>query len=356
MGFDDLARVIADIRPGVNAAVFASGGALALRFREDAAVTLAPSPADSHVAHDRATGLAIRRSPIGEPPRLTVWEPRLLDYPRYLVAVDPAGDLVALRPLFVSGLFPRVSPLWSGEIWALPPATSIAPGTFVFTTDGALAGLAVEYEGSPALVPAALVLNAAERLRQENARAPGEIGIVVQPLSPDVAAATGARAGVVVTAVDPRGPAAGKLVTTDVVEAVNGQEIGTPEVWRAHIARLHSGDAVLLRVRSNGEVRDVQLTAAPTPAGAVDEPSDEAELGVRLRAIPTVGSEVLFVEPRSHASRAGLQPGHIITVAGRQTAPAPRQVIQAFGALPDGGVLLVAVTRGTEHRVVALKK
>ena len=60
--YADLARAIADIRPVIVAAVSASaGGGAALRIREDAAITLAPGPADTLLASDRATGLAIVR-------------------------------------------------------------------------------------------------------------------------------------------------------------------------------------------------------------------------------------------------------------------------------------------------------
>ena len=356
LGYPDLARVIADLRPGVNAAVFASDGVLALRFREDAAVALGSSSADLPLAQDRATGLSILRSPTTDLPGLMPWAPRLLDYPRYLVAAEPAGEHVSLRPVFVSGLFSTSSPLWSGEIWVLPPATPIAAGTIVFTTDGALAGLVIDYSGGPALVPATLLLHAAERLRQDEAREPGEIGTEVQPLSPDVATATGARAGVVVTAVDPNGSAAGKLAATDVIEAVDGQDIVTREVWQARIARLHAGGTVMLRVRGKGAVREVQITALPSPASPAVEPPEEAAMGVTLRAIRGVGSEVLSVAPGSRASRAGLQAGQVITVAGTQVAPTPQQMMQAFGTLPDGGVLLVAISRGSEHRVVAIEK
>ena len=46
--YEDLARLIAEIRPGITAAVSASeGGGPALRIRGDAAVTLMPGRADT---------------------------------------------------------------------------------------------------------------------------------------------------------------------------------------------------------------------------------------------------------------------------------------------------------------------
>ena len=155
-GYADLARAIAEIRPGIVAAVLADHGVAALRIREDAGVALIPQ-ADTSLASDRATGLTIVQIPAAPLPSLMPWAPRLVDYPRYLVAAELAGEHVSLRPVFVGALVPTESALWSGETWVLPPAVSIVPGTFVFTTDGAFAGLAVEYNGRIAIVPATLL-------------------------------------------------------------------------------------------------------------------------------------------------------------------------------------------------------
>jgi PDZ domain len=352
--YTDLARIVADIRPAILAAVSASaGGGAALRIRDDAAVTLAPGPADTLVALDRATGLAIVRHENGDVPGLMPWVPRLLDYPRYLVAADVAGEHVALRPIFAGGLFPSSSPLWSGELWTLPHSAAVAPGTFLFTTEGAFAGLCVTHGDGTAIVPATLLLGALDRLQQQSGEA-GRLGITIQPLQPAIAKATGATTGVVISAIDPAGPAAGTLTVTEVIEAVNGQEMTTPDHWRVRAARVNAGDVLTLRVRGHESVRDVQVTAAPY--SALGEPSDVASPGMTLRAIPKIGVEVLSVQPGSRAARAALRAGDAITFADGQPSPTPAQVMRAWASLPAGGSLLVAVTRGSDHSVVAIEK
>lgn len=352
-GYGDLARAIADIRPGITAAVSASaGGSPALRIREDAAVTLAPGSGDTVLSSDRATGLAIVRHEQGDIPGVMPWVPRLLDYPRYFVSADVTGTGVALRPVFVGGLFAAPSPLWGGDVWALPPSTPIAPGTFVFTTDGAFAGLAVTHGGGTALVPATLLLNFVERVQQQRGEA-GDIGIAVQPLTPAVASATGATTGVVITTIDSATAAADSLLPTDVIEAINGEEMRTLDHWRARAARVNAGDTLRLRVRSADGIREVLLTAAPP---AANSPADDVSLGLRLRTIPKVGSEVLSVQPQSRAALAGIREGDVVTVVAGQSAPTSAQMMRAFASLPPGGSLLVAVTRGDEHRVVVIKK
>jgi hypothetical protein len=351
--YTDLARLIADIRPVIVAAVSRSaGGGAALRIREDAAVTLQPGDADTLLAVDRATGLAIVRHFRSGMPGLMPWAPRLLDYPRYLVAADVTGEHVALRPVFIGGLFPLVSPLWSGEIWMLPAATPIASGTFIFTTEGAFAGLGISHDGHAAMVPAALLYRAVEQTQQP--RNPGELGITVQPLSPPLASATGASAGVVVTGIDQDGAATGRLVPTEVIEAIDGEEVPTIDHWRARAFRVASGDTLTLRVRGSDGVRDVPLTAvAPVPPA---EPADDPTLGLRLRSIPNIGVEVLSVEPRSRGARAGLQPGDRITVAGGRQSPSSAQLTRLFASLPPGGSVLAAIARGSERHVIAIEK
>jgi hypothetical protein len=352
--YADLARLVADIRPGIVAAVSRSaGGSPALRIRDDAAVTLTPGPADTVVAADRATGLSIVRHAHGDTPALMPWAPRLLDYPRYLLAADVTGDHVAPRPVFVGGLFTATSVLWSGELWLLPVATAIAPGTFVFTTDGALAGLAVSHEGHPAIVPAALLSRAIDEMQRPQGDA-GELGITIQALSPALASATGAQLGVVVTAIVAGGPSDGKLVPTEVIEAVDGEEIRSLDHWRVRAARASAGDVLTLRVRGAGGVRDVPVTAeARMPAA---EPDEASTLGLRLRSVPRVGVEVLSVEPRSRGAQAGIQVGDLITVAAGDPSPTSAQVVQSFASLARGASFLLAISRGSERRVIAIEK
>ena len=189
----------------------------ALRFRDDLAVALMRPAAEAfevtpvsgaEVARDPVSHLAVIRVPEGTAPALSMWSPRRFDYPRFLLAADTSRDGTSLRPVFVGSLNPSSSPTWSGPIWALPGSSEIAAGTFVFTIDGEVAGLVVERDGRHAIVPAETVVAVADRLAREGPGRPGRLGIQAQALTPDLAAATGASLGAIVTWVDPLGPAA----------------------------------------------------------------------------------------------------------------------------------------------------
>jgi hypothetical protein len=103
---------------------------------------------------------------------LATWTPRIFDYPRYLVAVEIVEGSLSLRPVFVGSLVPVESRDWNGSIWRLPPGVGLSPGTFLFSTEGLLAGVAVEQAGALSLVPAPLVLESAKKLSRNTPHAP----------------------------------------------------------------------------------------------------------------------------------------------------------------------------------------
>lgn len=352
--YDDLARAVADVRPLVAAAVLPAGDGSAFRIGAERAVALAPDGIPI-VAADRATGLSVIAVATEEPAGVMPWMPRILDYPRFLLVAERAADTVAVRPVFVSTLTPVHSPYWDSDVWQLPTAEDFPVGRFVFTTEGALAGLIVAERGRRAIVPAPRLLDAASRLAASPPRPPGTLGVEVQPVSSALAAVLGVDSGVVVSAVDAAGPAADDLAPTDVIVAIDGRAIDSIDRWRARVLRVAAGDTVSLSVRSEGESRTVQIAAVPAAAVVAPEPAGNT-LGLQLAPAGNSGSRVIRVEPGSRAAETSLQPGDLITAVGRKSAPTPSQIAQAFAAVSPGGSLIIAFTRGEEHRLAAIRK
>ena len=351
--YDDLARAIADVRPIVAAAVVPVGAGTAFRISSDRAVTLHPDEGMSVIATDRATQLAVVSVAAAEPAGVIPWMPRVLDYPRFFLVGERTIDRVTVRPVFVGTLAPAISPYWESEVWHVPTGVDLPAGRFVFTTEGALAGLSIVESEHSAIVPAAQLLRAAQRIAEAPPGPEGTIGVDVLPLSPALAAAAGTKSGVIVSMVDPAGAAADLLAPTDVVEAVDGHTIGSIDDWRARVLRIEAGETVSLRVRAEGQIRDVQVTAIPASAPALQP--DAHGLGLQL-APASSGSRVVGVQPGSSGAHASLQPGDLITAVGRQMTPTPSQVARAFAALPPGETLIVAFTRGTTHQLAPLRK
>jgi hypothetical protein len=332
----------------------------ALRVRDSMAVALTDQAVDPQpvagsgmqmAAHDAASGLAVFSLQADGARELTRWSPRGLQYPRFLIAADVSRDGTALHPVFIGSLDSVVSPLWDGPIWATPQHANLHTGAFVFTVEGEFAGLVIERQGGLAIVPGDVVIATADRVMQQGSRPRGWIGVEVQPLSSRLASALGASLGALVSFVDPRGPAAGLLSPTDVVERIDGTPVVTTEYWDRRTAGLAAGDSMVLIVRRGPDRREVRLTAGRPPP-----PPAQLPLGLSLRSIPRVGAEVLRVDPESAAARATLRAGDIVTVAGDVEAPTAAQLTRLFAAAPDATPVILVVQRGETHQVVALGK
>lgn len=360
--FDDLASEVSQLRPRLESSLVALDVAAALpplpalRIRDDVAVTLVPLDSrlqgDSGVlARDPASGLTLVRIPTGPFVPVTPWVPRRPEQSRFVTATDVLGRSISLRPVFVGGLAPIESPLWPAPIWNVPRGTDLAPGSFVFTSDAELAGLAVQHAAGLAIVPGEALFAMVDRLLSRTGEPAGELGVRVQALGPSVAAATRATAGVVVTFVEEQSAADGRLFVGDVLEAVDGEVIATSQHWDVRLARLLAGDTLTLTVRRRGEVREVHIIAPARPV-----PPSGQSLGVTMRRIPRIGTEIVGVEIGSVAERSGLVTGDVITLVGDTAVPTPAQVRNTFAASPPDQPVLIAVTRGGTYHVMTLSR
>lgn len=368
--FANLAGEIADLQgrlagawvavPVLSSAsgVAGSRGVPALRVRPDAAlVLLAPGDRleqpDTLTALDGATGLAVVRT-AAEPASLPLnaWAPAALDIPRYLMAANGSAGSVSLRPVLIGSLREVTSPAWSGPLWALPDATDVAPGEYLFTTSGDLAGLVVGEPGGRTVVPASVLLADGARLLD---RGPGpgvDLRVEVQPLTAVLARATGSAIGVVVAWVAPDGAAAKQLNVGDVIESVAGQPIRELRDWTVALARVSPGH-VPLDVRRDGKVIAVAVAVPTEPDPA---PVRQPGLGLTLLDLPRVGAVITGVARGTAGEAAGLQQDDVITLAGPTRTPSAAQINRHYAAAAEGDVLLLAVTRNTTHLVVGVVK
>jgi hypothetical protein len=361
--FDDLAADVAllqaQLRPSLHVLGPSSYRTAAVWLRENLVVTWQPQNAsagtttgDRIVARDPASGLAVVRiagETDGVPP--ATWTPRRLQQPRYFVSSEVSRQGVSLRPVFVSSLQPVATPLWTDSVWAVPPSSNLAAGSFIFTDAAELVGLVIAADGEAVIVPGATVLAEANRLVDTPRSASATLGIEVQAMTADVSSATGAPLGVVVSRVDRAGAGAGQLIVGDVIEAIDGRPLEFRQQWDVRAARLSEGEAVSLRVRRRGDVREVWLVALAPPALA-----STRSLGLTLRPRPGIGVEVVRVDRGSAADRAGLIPGDVITLVADLEVPTPAQVTRAYAAAAEGQRLLIAVTRGDDHHVTTLER
>jgi S1-C subfamily serine protease len=177
-----------------------------------------------------------------------------------------------------------------------------------------------------------------------------EPGITVQRSTPEIAAATGIRAGVVVAEVFEGGPASTVLQSGDVITKTDGRPVGDPKSFLLDLgARLREGPVVVSFVRDQ-QVRQGELRNPERPARA----HENSEL--KLELVRGVGAKLVSVPDNSSFVNAGLAPDDTILRIGNVGAPTPTQVSSALRDAPPGRFLLLVVRRGPRQHVTAIKK
>lgn len=183
--------------------------------------------------------------------------------------------------------------------------------------------------------------------------------------------------GVVVQTIQENGPAyKSELKPSDVITAVDGKAVSTPQELRGEIRGKKIGQPVTLEVVRNGKNLQVKVKPAewletPPVLEIVRENSrkqeERAELGLRVHALTrevakqfgaevTEGVIVISVDKGTPASRQGIRPGDIITGVNQQAVSNPKQFREALkaGSLKKGIVL--NIVSGKTARFEVLKR
>lgn len=185
----------------------------------------------------------------------------------------------------------------------------------------------------------------------------------------------GIKDGVVVRAIQPDGPAyKSDLKPSDVITAVDGKAVGTPQDLRGEIRGKRIGQSVTLDVVRNGKSTQVKVKPAEwleTP-GVVElarnnssRPEERTRLGFTVHALTrevakqfgaemTEGVIVLSVDKGTLASRLGIRPGDIITAVNQQSVTSPKQFREALkaGNLKKGIVLNIVTGKTARFEVL----
>jgi S1-C subfamily serine protease len=146
-----------------------------------------------------------------------------------------------------------------------------------------------------------------------------QVGVVVQDITPQIAAAFGLREtrGAVVTALD-----FGALQAGDVILSVNGQNVGSRRNLETVIGEIPPSETLIFQVSRNGATRDIVIQrtaghAPPAESSAVPTAIAPGFRGVRVEDLSggseQIGIVVTGVDRGAPAEAAGLQVGDIIT-------------------------------------------
>lgn len=186
----------------------------------------------------------------------------------------------------------------------------------------------------------------------------GRLGITMTDLTPDLTDKLGvsAREGAVITAVQPRSPAANAgLREGDVVVALNGRPIHASGTLRARLGLTPVGEVIELRIARGAEFLTIRTRVAAPQAHASAEGRAlpqlpglavvEIERGSPLfERLEGGGLVVTKVAERSRAWHAGFRPADIIYAVNRQRVQTIAEFQKIVGRARNG--FAVSLLRG----------
>ncbi len=224
-------------------------------------------------------------------------------------------------------------------------------------------------------IPANMARHVMTDLRTTGKVTRAQLGVTVQPISPDMADALGLKEtrGVLVSNVAP-GSAAEKagVKRGDVITSLNGQPVRDMNTLRNHIADAGPGSTAELKVVRDGAEKQVNVTLetvdsrrASRDAGDADSESDggakndRAALGINVAPLTpelagqlgikrdTKGVVVRDVDPDGRAADV-LRPGDVIQEVNRRPVDSVDALRSALRQTGDRTVLLLVNRQGSD--------
>lgn len=261
---------------------------------------------------------------------------------------------------------------------AINPGNSGGP---LFNLDGQVVGINSQiytrsggFMGLSFAIPISVAMNVADQLRTEGHVSRGWLGVVIQPVSKDLAESFGLddTTGALVSDVSDDSPAkkAG-LQAGDVIISADGNKIEDSTTLPRLIGKVAPGDDVKLKVMRGGDERNIDVTVGDWPEnlqadGSQSSPSadDQGKLGIAISDLTDDqkqqleidnGVMVRRVDPRGAAAAAGIQPGDVIVSFDQKAVDSADQLIDAVKNADEDRAIPVRIMRDGNSLFVALR-
>ncbi|WP_280554610.1 DegQ family serine endoprotease [Halomonas sp. 25-S5] len=260
---------------------------------------------------------------------------------------------------------------------AINPGNSGGP---LFNLDGEVVGINSQiftrsggFMGLSFAIPINVALDVADQLRDGGRVNRGWLGVMIQPVSRDLAESFGMDnpEGALIADLDPEGPAArGGLQAGDVILEVNGEAVESASTLPRLIGRVSPGGEVALTLLRDGKRREETITVGDWPDSEVsaangqgEEPAS-ARLGIAVQPLEEAerrdlgiegGARVREVDPRGAAAQAGIRAGDILVSIDQRVVEDPDQLAELVAELPDDRAIPVRLYRDGRSLFVALR-
>jgi Do/DeqQ family serine protease len=172
-------------------------------------------------------------------------------------------------------------------------------------------------------IPVRMVKNSVDQIIQFGAVKRGQLGVVIQDLTPDLAEAFSiehGQRGVLIAQVQPESAAAKVGIQAgDIVISAGGRAVENAAELRNEIGSLRIGDTIKLTILRDGKSKlfDVKVGAPVAEAASADAVHPFLAGAALQPRQDGKGIQVMEVQPGSPAQSAGLQAGDVIVSANR---------------------------------------
>lgn len=258
---------------------------------------------------------------------------------------------------------------------AINPGNSGGP---LVNLDGAVVGMNTAifsrsggYMGVGFAIPINLANAIANQLIEQGEVTRGYLGIVIQPLTAELAESFGMKQGegILIAQVSDDAPAAkAGLRQGDVIVAYRGEPVSDVGNFRNRVALTAPGSTQALTIVRDGERQDVEVTIGtltPEALAATGATQSSEELGLTVQTLTEqlaeqfggrAGEGVLVTEvkPDSIAATAGIETGTLILQVNRQRVSDVGEFQRAIAAGRDGGRVLLLLRKDDMQRYVVL--
>lgn len=227
-------------------------------------------------------------------------------------------------------------------------------------------------------VPSNLAKYVMERLAADGKVTRGYLGVVIQPMTTELAEAFGLEnnQGALVGEVQEDSPAAkAGIKAGDVIVAFDGRAIADSRQLRLLASQTPPGAKASVKLLRDGQARELEVTLGELPGEGLARANGESKQStggdllkgvtvddptsnlLRRFSIPQAveGAVVVAVEPDSPAARAGLSPGDVIMEIGRQPVANADEAVEAGRKVGGDQALLRVWSRGAIRFVVVTK-
>jgi serine protease Do len=325
------------------------------------------------IGADRRTDVALIKISAGGLPTVRFGDPGRLKVGEWVVAIgSPFGFDNTVTAGIVSAKgrsLPQENfvPFIQTDV-AVNPGNSGGP---LFNLKGEVVGINSQiysrtggFMGLSFAIPIDVANDVAQQLRTTGKVTRGRIGVVIQPLTKELADGFGMSKpqGALVNSVEKGGPAdkAG-IEAGDVILRFDGKPVNTSEDLPRIVGGTKPGSRVTVQVWRNKATRDLQVAVAeiaedrstrqarggkPQPPAAVQFGMGLADLTDAQRKELKIEGGVLVDNVEGAAARAGLRRGDVILAVNNQDVKSVEQFRQLMGGFEKGRIVALLVRRG----------